>query len=98
VVKSVKLCTCHTSHHIKKDESLCLPHFTTRLVFSSSMVLSEKAKGKQRAVDPESNGSLDSRDLTVRFTDGLPDLALNVTDTDTVRQVKAKVSWFTRSN
>ncbi|KIM53458.1 hypothetical protein SCLCIDRAFT_1222777 [Scleroderma citrinum Foug A] len=55
------------------------------------MVLSEKAKGKQRAVDPEPNGSLDSRDLTIRFTEGLPDLALNVTDTDTVRLVKAKI-------
>lgn len=62
------------------------------------MVLSEKAKGKQRAVDPEPNGSLDSRDLTIRFTEGLPDLALNVTDTDTVRLVKAKVSLFSRSN
>ncbi|KAL4073331.1 DUF2407 ubiquitin-like domain-containing protein [Scleroderma yunnanense] len=55
------------------------------------MVLSEKAKGKQRAVDPQPSSPPDSRDLTIRFTEGLPDLVLHVTDSDTVRQVKAKI-------
>ena len=87
----------HVTRHIKRTVTF---HCTSLrgLVFSPRMVLSEKAKGKQRAVDPEPNGSLDSRDLTIRFTEGLPDLALNVTDTDTVRLVKAKVSLFSRSN
>ncbi|KAI6030441.1 DUF2407 ubiquitin-like domain-containing protein [Pisolithus orientalis] len=55
------------------------------------MVLSEKAKGKQRAVDPEINGPPDSRDLTIRFTEGIPDLILHVVEKDTVRDVKSKV-------
>ncbi|KAG6330552.1 hypothetical protein ID866_8535 [Astraeus odoratus] len=55
------------------------------------MVLSEKAKGKQRAIDPELSGLQDSRDLTIRFTEGIPDLVLHVTDKDTIRDVKAKI-------
>ncbi|KAF9222984.1 hypothetical protein BS17DRAFT_707650 [Gyrodon lividus] len=57
-------------------------------------MLSEKAKGKQRAVDPDINGAssqLDSRNLTIRFTEGVPDLVLLVTNTDAVRDVKAKI-------
>lgn len=56
------------------------------------MVLSEKAKGKQRAVDPEINGPPDSRDLTIRFTEGIPDLILHVVEKDTVRDVKSKIA------
>ncbi|KAG9315991.1 hypothetical protein JVU11DRAFT_3649 [Chiua virens] len=52
-------------------------------------MLSEKVKGKQRAVDPEQHN--DSRNLTIRFTEGFPDLVLFVTSTDTVRDVKAKI-------
>lgn len=61
-------------------------------------MLSEKAKGKRRAVDPEINGTssqLDSRNLTIRFTEGVPDLVLHVMSTDTVRDVKAKVCFLT---
>lgn len=57
-------------------------------------MLSEKAKGKQRAVDPELDdepSQTDSRNLTIRFTEGIPDLVLFVTSTDTVRDVKTKV-------
>lgn len=57
-------------------------------------MLSEKAKGKQRAIDPELDGEpsqTDSRNLTIRFTEGIPDLVLFLTGTDTVRDVKAKV-------
>ena len=54
--------------------------------------LSEKAKGKQRAVDsitdvPETL----SRELMVRFTEGIPDLVLRVEEKDSVRDVKLKV-------
>ncbi|KAF9240263.1 hypothetical protein BU15DRAFT_87731 [Melanogaster broomeanus] len=57
-------------------------------------MLSEKAKGKQRAVDPEINGQssqTDSRNLTIRFTEGIPDLVIHVTNTEAVREVKAKI-------
>ena len=33
----------------------------------------------------------DSRTLTIRFTEGFPDLVLFISGTDTVRDVKAKV-------
>lgn len=56
-------------------------------------MLSEKAKGKQRAIDPEADGgpSQDFRNLTIRFTEGMPDLILLIKSTDAVRDVKAKV-------
>lgn len=57
-------------------------------------MLSEKAKGKQRAVDPELDGEpsrTESRNLTIRFTEGISDLVLFVTSTDAVRDVKTKV-------
>lgn len=56
-----------------------------------SDMLSEKAKGKQRAIDPEPEGEPDSRSLTIRFTEGIPDLVLLLTSADAVRDVKAKV-------
>ncbi|KAI6044920.1 DUF2407 C-terminal domain-containing protein [Pisolithus marmoratus] len=56
------------------------------------MVLSEKAKGKQRAVDPEPHSPPDSRDLTIRFTEGIPDLILHIVEKDTIRDVKAKIA------
>ncbi|KIJ64588.1 hypothetical protein HYDPIDRAFT_111955 [Hydnomerulius pinastri MD-312] len=58
-------------------------------------MLSEKAKGKQRAIDPETKGSSvqqQSRDLTIRFTEGISDLVLHVTQKDSVRDVKAKIA------
>ncbi|KAF8443166.1 DUF2407 C-terminal domain-containing protein [Boletus edulis BED1] len=56
-------------------------------------MLSEKAKGKQRAIDPEADGESSTfRRLTIRFTEGIPDLALFVTSTDAVRDVKAKIT------
>lgn len=66
-------------------------------------VLSEKAKGKQRAVDPPtdifegqtssniSEPSESSLDLVVRFTEGSPDLTISVEKDDTVRHVKRRV-------
>jgi len=59
--------------------------------------LSEKAKGKQRAVDPPdvrqgSSGTRPaSRDLTIRFTEGGSDLIVHVDEKDTVKDVKQKV-------
>ncbi|KAI5123149.1 hypothetical protein M0805_000852 [Coniferiporia weirii] len=56
--------------------------------------LSEKAKGKQRAVEPqvpEEPVPVTQRPLTVRFTDGLPDLVLTLNAEDTVRGVKQQI-------
>jgi hypothetical protein len=63
------------------------------------MTLSEKAKGKQKAVEihvPNPEGHLlpttrPTRDLVVRFTEGIPDLILTVDQHDAVRDVKRKV-------
>ncbi|KIK23542.1 hypothetical protein PISMIDRAFT_455869 [Pisolithus microcarpus 441] len=56
------------------------------------MVLSEKAKGKQKAVDPEPNSPSGFRELTIRFTEGNPDLVLRVVEKDSVRDVKVKIA------
>lgn len=64
--------------------------------------LSEKAKGKQRAVGPseveQGSSSTDpvSRNLTIRFTEGGSDLIVHVGERDTVKDVKQKV--FDMSN
>ena len=68
-------------------------------------MLSDKAKGKQRATEHPLNGTdlqppgiiLDSvqaptRDLVVRFTEGFPDLIVPVHQKDAVRDVKKKVN------
>ncbi|KAG6857733.1 hypothetical protein H0H87_004149 [Tephrocybe sp. NHM501043] len=64
------------------------------------MHLSEKAKGKQRAVEPPRSGDTpaqpdslpeESRDLVIRFTEGYPDLVVDVGQQDTVRDVKRKI-------
>jgi len=70
-------------------------------------MLSEKAKGKQRAIEPpvEQNVAGQSssatpndtpRDLLIRFTEGAPDLTISVDKTDHVRDVKRRVRglWF----
>jgi len=59
--------------------------------------LSEKAKGKQRAVNSSDVGQSSSstepasRDLTIRFTEGGSDLIIRVGEKDTVKDVKQKV-------
>jgi hypothetical protein len=59
--------------------------------------LSDKAKGKQRAVEPPdagqgpSSAQPASRDLTIRFTEGGSDLIVHVGEKDTVKDVKRKV-------
>ncbi|KAF5385934.1 hypothetical protein D9615_002291 [Tricholomella constricta] len=64
-------------------------------------MLSEKAKGKQRAMDPlstalsstaRSDRPVDqARDLVIRFTEGVPDLVVAVSQQDAVRDVKRKI-------
>jgi len=66
-------------------------------------MLSERAKGKQRAIEPPvedqpiSGQGLapepeqTSRDLVVRFTEGAPDLTISVEKRDSVRDVKRHV-------
>lgn len=60
--------------------------------------LSEKAKGKRRAVDPHASAAGPSnqddhapRQLTIRFNEGFPDLHFTMERADTVKDVKAKV-------
>lgn len=57
-----------------------------------SQALSDKAKGKQRAVEPQVVPEPSSRELMVRFTEGIPDLTISVAKTDSVRDVKNNVS------
>ena len=62
--------------------------------------LSEKAKGKQRAIeqpDPlDGRPSVSAqRTVTIRFADGTPDLQLVIEVEDTVRRVKQKVGICT---
>lgn len=65
------------------------------------MPLSEKVKGKRRADDPEVTNIPTSahqpRELSIRFTEGVLDLTLYVSEKDTVRDIKIKVrkaySW-----
>jgi len=57
--------------------------------------LSAKAQGKQRAVDPPLEDeplSQRLRELVVRFTEGIPDLTVQVGEKDSVRAVKKTVS------
>lgn len=68
-------------------------------------MLSEKAKGKQRAIDPFLDVSAThsspaaaapppeetSRELVVRFTEGVHDLTITVDKRDSVRDVKKHV-------
>ncbi|EIW59286.1 uncharacterized protein TRAVEDRAFT_58189 [Trametes versicolor FP-101664 SS1] len=65
-----------------------------------STTLSEKAKGKQRAAPPlvpeqlvteQPPDSPPSKDLTIRFTEGIPDLIVQVAEKDTVKDVKDKI-------
>ncbi|THH07265.1 hypothetical protein EW145_g3495 [Phellinidium pouzarii] len=56
--------------------------------------LSEKAKGKQRAIEPQAPEEPvppTQRPLTIRFADGLPDLDLTLDAKDTVRRVKQQI-------
>jgi hypothetical protein len=72
-------------------------------------MLSDKAKGKQRAVEtpsiltdsqttslsiPLESIQTPTRDLVVRFTEGLPDLIVIVHQKDAVRDVKKKVNIY----
>ncbi|KAH9949787.1 DUF2407 C-terminal domain-containing protein [Amylocystis lapponica] len=57
-------------------------------------MVSEKAKGKQRAVEPEAQleaGEVPSRALIIRFTEGIPDLTVSVGEQEAVRDVKSKI-------
>ena len=69
---------------------------TATQTWTTMQPLSEKAKGKQRAdTTPEdvfdTTAPPPSRDLMVRFTDGVQDLVLHIAEHDSVRDVKAKV-------
>jgi hypothetical protein len=57
-------------------------------------MLSDKAKGKQRAINDDDFDaeSEQRRPITIRFTEREPDLLLGVSPRDTVRELKALVS------
>lgn len=68
----------------------------------SAIPLSEKAKGKQRAVKelpPNQTQAVPTgiltKTLVIRFSEGIPDLTLQVSEKDAVRDVKRQVcsSW-----
>jgi len=80
----------------------------TTLMYPPSQHLSEKAKGKQRAIDvepspnagPSSSSSPQpvpsepaTRELVIRFTEGAPDLTVSVNKQDTVRDIKRRVRF-----
>ncbi|KAH7345274.1 DUF2407 ubiquitin-like domain-containing protein [Rhizoctonia solani] len=54
-------------------------------------MLSDKAKGKQRATNDEDTESEQRRPITIRFTEREPDLLLGVSSRDTIRDVKALI-------
>lgn len=57
-------------------------------------MVSERAKGKQRATDGEEDepqAEPARRTITLRFTEGFPDLELSVGQKDTVREIKRQV-------
>ncbi|KAF5388837.1 hypothetical protein D9757_005600 [Collybiopsis confluens] len=68
---------------------------------NDSQTLSEKAKGKQKAIDPLLSETSDnylpgpstqtSRTFTVRFTEDAPDLEVSVNEQDTIRDVKRTI-------
>ena len=82
----------HTSH------SPLSPSPVPRIFRSSQVMssLSEKAKGKRRAIEPPdeetANQTTTQRPVTVRFTEGIPDLAFVLERKDAVRELKRKVS------
>lgn len=57
-------------------------------------MLSEKSQGKQRAADPppEVSAEIQTRELIIRFTEGIQDLTVFIGEHDAVRDVKIKVS------
>ncbi|KDN42913.1 hypothetical protein RSAG8_06439, partial [Rhizoctonia solani AG-8 WAC10335] len=54
-------------------------------------MLSDKAKGKQRATNDEETEPEQRRPITIRFTEREPDLLLGVSSNDTIRDVKALI-------
>lgn len=63
-------------------------------------MLSEKAKGKQRAVEFHALSTVPAQaapseppslGLVIRFTEGIPDLTCNVLEKDSIRDVKTRV-------
>jgi hypothetical protein len=83
-----------------KHYLLCSLNYFRLLASSIARVamLSEKAKGKQRAVDPipiptpqPQPAAIPTRELTIRFTEGITDLLLTINPGQSVRDVKANV-------
>lgn len=67
----------------------------TSLYVSPASMLSEKAQGKQRAVEPQDDTSESAgpsrKTLVVRFTEGFPDLTVAIQREDTIRELKRNV-------
>ncbi|TCD68343.1 hypothetical protein EIP91_010981 [Steccherinum ochraceum] len=55
-------------------------------------MLSEKMKGKQRAIETVDDlGEPSSKSLVIRFTEGIPDLTVTVGPNDTIRDMKKNI-------
>ena len=55
-------------------------------------MLSEKAKGKQKALEPEeTDAGPPPKSLVIRFTEGVPDLTVVIEQKDTIRDIKKNV-------
>lgn len=56
-------------------------------------MVSEKAKGKQRAIDlnGETEAHVELKSLVIRFTEGIPDLTLHISESDAIRDIKREV-------
>lgn len=105
VARQFEIFCCHVSNDLyhsarRLDFRLSSKHHFGTYI-NSGMSLSEKAKGKQREIQPrpaaeDPVAQLDpvkqTRELVIRFTEGIPDLVITVSDTDAVRDVKRKVS------
>ena len=63
----------------------------------ASSSLSDKAKGKQRATEPlriQDQGVPLPKTLVIRFSEGIPDLTLQVEERDAVRDIKRQVCYI----
>ncbi|EJU06064.1 hypothetical protein DACRYDRAFT_73335 [Dacryopinax primogenitus] len=61
----------------------------------ASIPMSEKARGKQRApLEELQNQAPRNRPITIRFTEGVPDLTLRIQEHDAIRDIKKQIREY----
>lgn len=84
---------CHHFHQSQTPFSI----FNLVKIDMNSPILSEKAKGKQRASELSDEGGPappeELKSLVIRFTEGVPDLTLHIGERDTIKDVKRAVCF-----